>query len=395
MIRRPSKALGALAATLLIGLPQARSQAPTDGSSDSDYTAEQSEAIDRFDEMVGRLQAMRWGPEVVEALSTLGATACQYNQEIGVRAFETAYSVVAGLDFDSDDRWSVHALSQLATAAPRCEPSFLDRPLTRNIPAPELRAKGLLNATWKSLETDPHEAARFAQGVADHVPTLRGAGDVLFVRGLRKLRLQLPAEADRLFRDSLSSVAATGTIRDLFTLGNYVLCAIPERTDIPEVVTTLPDGSSSAYLLSAVRPEIPNELVGQYVATAIEMLLTRGTPATHDAESIALALQLASWAKTNAPEQSSTLSSLLGTQTDSPGIRRQLTEYREIIERSALSQRLEEELESTVDEGRKSRARFELCMNRIAEGSFSQAEDLLDDLARLYRIRDSEAAPWP
>ena len=279
------------------------------------------------------------------------------------------------------------ALSQLLTAAPRCEPSFLDRPLARNVPAPELRAKGLLSATWKSLETDPHEAAKFAQGVADHVPTLRGDGDVIFVRGLRKLREQLPAEADRLFRNSLSSVAATGMIWDLFTLGNYVFCPIPERTDIPELVTTLPDGSSSAYLLSAVRPEIPNELVGQYVATAIEMLLTRGTPTTHDAESLALALQLASWAETNAPDQSSTLSSFLGIQTDSPGIRRQLSEHREQIERVAVSERLEEELESTVDKESKSRASFRLCMNRIDEGKFSQAEDLLDDIGlELRRI---------
>ena len=112
----------------------------------------------------------------------------------------------------------------------------------------------------------------------------------------------------------------------------------------------------------------------------IEMLLRRGTPTRHDAESLALATQLAAWAKTNAPEQSSTLTSFLGTQTDSPAIRNRLSEFRELIERSTVSQNLEEELESAVDEGRKSRATFDLCMNRIDEGKFSQAEELLDDL---------------
>ena len=74
--------------------------------SDTDYTEEQAEAIDRVDELVGRLQAMSWRPEVADALSALGEIACRYNKELGAYAFETAYSVVAGLEFDLEDDWS-------------------------------------------------------------------------------------------------------------------------------------------------------------------------------------------------------------------------------------------------------------------------------------------------
>ena len=377
MSQRPSKLLGSLLAVLLAWSLPMQGQEPDADGSGSGYTVEQSDAIDRVDELVGRLQAMPWGPEVVEALSTLGTAACPHNQELGVRAFETAYSVVAGLDFDSDDDWSMRTLSQLAAAAPTCDPSFRERPLTAQIPAAKLRTQGLLDATLDSVSTDPQKATEFARGVASQVHTLPSIRQRFFVRALQKLRQQLPADADRHFRNALSSVAATGTMRDLFALGNYVFGADP-APDTAAAMTRVPGGS--AYLFSVVRSGLSNELANEYVGTAIEMLLTRGTPATLDSEALALAIQLASWSKTNAPEHSSTLESLLAAQPDLLGIRETLSDFKGHAERMDSVSNLEEELKSAIDETSKSRLRFQLCMNRIRNGKFSQAEDLLDDL---------------
>lgn len=387
-----SKLLGAFLAVFLAwSLPMQGQEPDVDGSGNG-YTDQQRDSIERVDELVGRLQSMPWGPEVVNALSTLGTAACQYDQELGVRAFEAAYAMVAGLDFNLEDdglefdpnERSMHILSRLAVTAPRCDPSFRDRPLTREVPGGELRARGLLNATWESLETDPEEAAKFAEEVANGVLMLPAHRQVLFVRQLRQLRQQLPADADGLFRQALSSVAAAGTIRDAFTLGNYVFGAL-RVPDSGAAQMSVPGGT--AYLLSVVRSGLPKELVGQYVGTAIELLLTQGTPTSLDAESLALATQLATWAKTNAPEYSSTLEILLAAQPDSLGIGNRLSEFQEQIERSSASQSLEEELESTVDERIKSRLRFALCMHRIDSGEFKQAEDLLGDLSpELRRI---------
>ena len=378
MIRHLIRVPGWGLVALLILSPCMHGEKASDGSSsDTDYTEEQSDAIDRADELVGRLQAMSWRPELIDALSTLGEVACRYNKELGAYAFETAYSVVAGLEFDLEDDWSMRTLWRLAAAAPRCDPSFGDRPLTRQVTTAELRTEGLLDAISESVAADPQEAARFARHVANQVHTLPSHRQTEFVRGLRELREQLPAQADGLFQNALSSVAASGTIWDLFALGNYVLGPSSAAADAVAMITV---SDASAYLLSTVRPGIPKEVVSRYVGTSIETLLTRGTPTRHAAQSIALATQLASWAKTNHPEHSSTLEDLLATQTAAIGIRERLSKFHEEVEVSFSPSSLEEALESATDEESKARIRFELCMNRIAEGKFSQAEDLLDEL---------------
>lgn len=372
-----SKLLRNLLALLLAWSLHMQGQEPDVDGSGSGYTDEQSDAIDRVDELVGRIQSMPWGPEVVEALSTLGTAACPHNQELGVRVFETAYSVVAGLDFDLDDDWSMRALSQLAAAAPNCDPSFRERPLTAQMSAAELRTQGLLDATSDSVATDPQKATEFARGVASQVHTLPSMRQRSFLGALRRLRQQRPADADALFRNALSSVAAAGTTWDLFTLGNYVFGAdsAPERG---AAMASVPGGS--AYLFAVARSGLPKELVSEYVGTAIQMLLTRGTPTTLDGESIALATQLSWWSKTNAPEHSPTLDSLLAAQPDLLGIGEILSDFRSHVELMDSVPSLEEELASAIDETSKSRLRFQLCMNRIRNGKFSQAEDLLDDL---------------
>ena len=368
---------GTLLAVLLAWSLPMTGQEPDADESGSGYTDEQSDAIERVDEMVGRLQSMPQGPEVVEALSTLGTAACPHNQELGARVFETAYSVVAGLDFDLDDQWSMRTLSRLAAAAPSCDPSFRERPLTAQMSAAELRTQGLLDATSDTVATDPQKATEFARGVASQMHTLPSIRQRSFLRALRKLRQQRPADADALFRDALSSVAVAGTTRNLFTLGNYVFGAdsAPERG---AAMVSVPGGS--AYLFASARSGLPKELVSEYVRTAIEMLLTRGTPTTLDGESIALATQLAWWSKTNAPEHSPTLDSLLTAQPDLLGIGEILSDFREHVELVDSVPSLEEELASAIDETSRSRLRFQLCMSRISSGQFSQAEDLLNDL---------------
>lgn len=352
-------------------------QEPDVDGSGKGYTDEQSDAIARVDELVGRLQSMPWGPEVVEALSTLGTAACPHSQELGVRAFDTAYSVVAGLDLDLDDDWSMSTLSQLAAVAPNCDPSFRDRPLTTQMSAAELRTQGLLDATSDSVASDPQKATEFARGVASQVHTLPSMRQRSFLRALQKLRQQLPADADGHFRNALSSVAAAGTTWDLFTLGNYVF-GTDSAPGSGAAMGSVPGGST--YLFSVTRSGIPKELASEYVGTAIEMLLTRGTPTSLDPESIALTMQLASWSKTNAPEHSSALDNLLAAQPDLIGIGESLSEFREFVERMDSVPDLEEELAATIDETSKSRLRFQLCMNRIRNGKYGQAEDLLDDL---------------
>ena len=324
------KLLGTFIAVFLAWWLPIQGQEPDVDGSGKGYTDEQSDAIDRVDELVGRLQSMPWGPEVAEALSTLGTAACPHSQELGVRAFEAAYSVVAGLELDLDDDWSMSTLSQVAAAAPNCDPSFRERPLTTQMSAAELRTQGLLDATSDSVATDAQKATEFGRGVASQVHTLPSMQQRSFLRALRTLRQQRPADADALFRNALSSVAAAGTTWDLFTLGNYVFGA-DSAPDRGAAMTSVPGGG--AYLFSVTRSGIPKELASEYVGTSIEMLLTRGTPTTLDPQSIALAMQLASWSKTNAPEHSSTLDSLLAAQPDLLGIGASLSDFRELLGR--------------------------------------------------------------
>ena len=377
MIQVPSNVLRNLLAVLLAWSLPVLGQEPSSNEFGSGYTNEQSDVIERVDELVGRLQSMPWGAEIVEALSTLGTAACPHNHESGIRAFETAYSVVAGIELDLDDYRSMRTLSQLAAAAPRCDPSFRERPLSAQMSAAELRTQGLLDATSDSVATDPQKATEIARGVASQVHVLPSIQQRSFVRSLLRLRQQLPGDADGHFRNALSSVVAAGTAWDLFTLGNYVFGA-DSAPDRGAAMGSIPGGST--YLFSVVRSGLPKELASEYVGAAIEMLLTRGTPTALDAESIALAMQLASWSKTNAPEHSSTLDDLLAAQPDLLGIGESLSDFREFAERMDSVPSLEEELASAIDETSKSRLRFQLCMNRIRNGKYSQAEDLVEDL---------------
>lgn len=378
-------------AALLLWPTCMRGQESSDESHDTGYTVEQTDALDRVRELVGRLQAMQWGPHIATALSSLGAATCRYNPEVGIEAFEAAYAVVAGLEFDQDDDPSMRTLSRLAIAASQCHLGFRSRPLTRQVPADDLRARGLLDAFSESVESNPQRAVELSDDVVRLVHRLPDYRQIEFVRALWKLRERLPAAADGLFRDALATVASSGTAFDLLTLGNYVL-----GPDIPmegAVATTTLSGGR-AYLLSTVRPGLSRALVRPLVATATELLLAGGTPNMHDTESLALAIQLAPWAKTSASEYSPALDGLLASQTTTAGIRQELSDYREQIGESTSLQASEEDLgaalNSVADEERRSRISLELWMNRLDQGEFEQATEFLDYLSPELRpiLRD-------
>ncbi len=380
MAQRLSKAPAALLAVLLLCSPCVQGQNSNSGSSDSDYADEQSKAIDRVDELAGRLQSMRWGPEVVDALSSLGAAACRYDRELGVRVFETAYSVAAGFDFDLNEESSLQTLSGLAAAALRCHPGFRDRALTRDGAVSEVSARARLEAAMASVATDPRQAARFARGAASQFHTLPDYRQLAFVEGLWELRRQLPAAADGLFREALLGAASAGAVADLFALGNYVF---GPKFALEGAVGVTPLAAGQAYLFYRVRPGLPNELANLYLGAAADRFLRRGTPLSQDPESFALAAQLASWAETNAPKQAPLLHSLLDTRAASTGTRSRLSQLMErlrpVTESEALAD-MEAELEAAVDERTKSRLAFALCVTRIRRGEFRRAADLLDDL---------------
>ncbi len=381
MVQRLSKVPAALLAALLMCSPRVQGQKSDSGSSDSDYADEQANAIDRVDELAGRLQSMRWGPEAIDALSSLGATACRYDRELGVRVFETAYSVAAGFDFDLNEESSLQTLSRLAAAALRCHPGFRDRAPIRHGPASDVPARARLEAAMASVATDPRQAARLARGAASQFHTLPNYRQLAFVEGLWELRRQLPADADGLFREALLGAASAGAAADLFTLGNYVF---GPKFALDGTVVVMPLAAGQAYEFSRVRPGFPNELANLYLGAAADRFSMRGTPLSQDPESFALAAQLASWAETNAPKQTPLLHSLLDTRAASTGTRSRLSQLRErlrpVTESDALAS-MEAELGAAVDERTRSRLAFALCVTRIRRGEFRRAAELLNDLS--------------
>ena len=392
MRQRLPRFLGTLAAAVLMWPPTAQGQKPATYDSDRQFAEEQSAAIDRVDQLIVRLRAMPWGPDVVSSIATLGDTACKYDHELGIRVFETAYSVVAESDFDLEDEWAMDTLSRLATAASRCDPRFHDRGLKPDVKRSELLAREHLHALLENAETNPDEAAKFADGVASRVHELLDHDQHAFVAGLWTLRKQLPTRADGLFEDALSVASTAGATSDLYRLGNYVFG--PDASgDGATVQVAL--GWDTAYLFSEVRPGFPSGLADFYVGAVTDFLLERGTPIGQDVEAFALATQLAWWAETNSPGLASALESLIASQTDSIANRGELAEFRELlvpepVEDGDLLSSLEAEIESAVEERAKSRLRFLLCINRIRLGELSRAEKILHHMKPKVRrvLRD-------
>lgn len=373
------KALGLLLVPLLVNSPLAQSQTP-----ESDSTDEQLDAIHRVDQLVGRLQAMPWGPEVVNGLARLGDTACRYNQELGVRVFETAYSVAAGLDLDLKEEASLHVLSRLASAALRCHPIFRDRPLAVDAAGDDfesdLSANASLRAALASVATNPNEAAKFALGAASQIHILDRYEQMAFVSALGQLRQQQPVDADEIFQRALLNAALSGTTEDLFTLGNYVFG--PKGATADEVAMVALTDDRMVYDFSELRTGISTNTATQYVRIATETIRALSL----DSESSALAVQLASWAEKNAPEHAPILDELLNAQLRSHEAL--MSELHEKLQPSTLADAaitLEAQLASAIDEKTKSRLSFELCAIYIRQKNFRRAEELIENLRRELR----------
>ena len=91
----------------------------------SEYTEAQAQAMDRVDKLSDLLSGVPRTPAVVDALSQLGRVACRHDRDLGVRVFEKAYAVSAGMALDLDEESSLHLLSTLVSRASNCHPKFL------------------------------------------------------------------------------------------------------------------------------------------------------------------------------------------------------------------------------------------------------------------------------
>ncbi len=211
-----------LAAVILTGGLHLNGQEQPSVEPDREYTEGQTQAIDRVDELSELLLGMPWTPAVVSTLSRLGNVSCRHDKKLGIRVFEKAYAVSAGIDFDLNEESSVLLLSTLVSRASNCHPEFGVRFPTGREDLPRLQPRALLSTTWDAVRTNPAAAGGFAYDVAETFSDLDAQGQVSFVSALTSLRQQRPSETDAVFQYALRKVASSGSVADLFLLGNYV-----------------------------------------------------------------------------------------------------------------------------------------------------------------------------
>ena len=371
----------ALAPIMFAGVLHLNGQEQPAGHPGSRPTADRAQAIARVDQISERLRGMEWTPEVLIALSGLGTVACRHDQELGIRVFEKAYSVAAGIDFDLSEASSIHVLSSLAAGAKRCHSGFGFRSPTARADSSELEPQASFLAAQASLGADPEEAAGLFQSAAEDFSDLHADDQLGFVRGLMRLRRKQASEADAVFQHALLEVASSGSVADLFALGNYVF---GPPTNGPSSIAfktmTLPEGKM--YAFPQTRSGIPSGLANLYIAASSEMLFRKVAPGPENAIAFGLTKQLEHWAQSNAPHQSAILASLLAVQ------RAQLAqgkgpsgmEARLRLLSGPLHTPLEEQLESASDELAKAGILFGHVANLIVRGELEGARELVADL---------------
>ena len=230
----------AIVSVLFAGIPQSHAQEPPAGSADSGHTDAQRDAIDRVDQLSERLRGMPWSTETVNALSGLGSVACRYDQELGVRVFEKGYSVAAGLEFDLSEESSIYLLSHFATEDSKCQPELGFRSPIDRKELSEIETLASLRATLGAVETSPNSAVGFARNVAENFSCLEEQEQLALVSTLLRIRQQFPSEADAVFQRALLRVASSGSLEDLFALGNYVFGPRLEGFEFDAVDGALP-----------------------------------------------------------------------------------------------------------------------------------------------------------
>ena len=350
---------------------------------DSEYTAEQVQAVDRVDQLSALLLEMPRTPVVINALSHLGHIACRNDRDLGVRVFEKAYAVSAGMALDVDEESSLRLLSTLVSRASNCHPEFSGRSPTGREGSPGLRAQAGLSATWEAVRTNPAAAAGFAHDVAESLPDLDARGHQSFAGALMRLRRERPAEADAVFRHALRKVTESGSVAELFTLGNYVF-GPGENPVGPSAVQFLEAvGEGTVFGFSATRPGIPDELASLYIASSGAALARLGALGQADVLAFGLTKQLESWAKSHAPHQVPALSSLLGDQQarldQAQSLSGQTERLRRRLSGTPLPS-LEERIESASDEPTKARLRFYSAYLKITNGHLEEAREVVAEL---------------
>ena len=348
----------------------------------SEYTADQAQAMDRVHKLSDLLLGRSWTPAVVSALSRLGHVACRHDKPLGIRVFEKAYSVSAGMAFDLDEESSVLLLSTLVARASNCHPAFLGRSPTGREDLPRLLPRARLSTTWDAVRTDPAAAAGLAHDVAEILSDLDAWGQRSFVSALTSLREERPTEADAVFEHALRKVIASGSVADLFALGNYVFGPRETRRG-SDVVHVTPLAEGTIFSFEATRPEIPDELASLYITSSNAALARLGALGQEDILAFGLTKQLESLATSHAPHQVPILASLLADQQARLDQTQSLSAGAERI-RQRFSGRplpgLEEQMKSAPDEPSKARLRFHLAYVKIENGHLDEARKVVAEL---------------
>ena len=349
---------------------------------DSEYTADQVQAMDRVDKLSELLLGMPRTPAVVNALSQLGEVACQHDKDLGVRVFEKAYAVSAGMAFDLDEGSSLRILSTLVSRASNCHPAFSSRSPTGREDSPRFQARGRLSATLEAVRTNPAAAAGFAHDVVETLSDLDAREQHLFASVLMNLRKERPAEADAVFRDALRKVTSSGSVAGLFALGNYVF-GPGENAIGPYASHSITVGEGRAFGFSTTRPGIPDELASHYIASSSAALARLGALGQEDILAFGLTKQLESWAKSHAPQQLPALASLLGDQQARLDQTQSLSVGAERVRRWLSGKPLpglEERIDSAPDEPTKARLRFLSAYYKIENGRLEEARKVVAEL---------------
>lgn len=379
----------AIVAALCAVVPEVRGQDPPPEPSDSRLTRPQEMAIARVDDLSIRLSGMPWGLGVVSALSRLGSVACRYDQELGIRVFEKGYSVATGLDLDLNEESSVYVLSDLTAESSKCQPEFGFRSPIDGEESSQIEALASLDATLASVKTSPSSAIDFARNVAENFSSLEEHQQVALVSSLLQVRQELPSEADAVFQRALLQVASSGSLGDLFALGNYIFGPRWEDSDLVifdgapplDAVEVIPMAEGTVYSLSETRPGIPSDLAQLYVASSSEIVTRRAALSNGDAMAFALTSQLAAWAQSNAPLEAPVLAELLTVQRAQLADRGRLSTLQSDLEPlTEPREDFETMLDSAPDELTKASLRFNFACFRIQTGDLEGAREFVAEL---------------
>ena len=142
-----------------------------------------------------------------------------------------------------------------------------------------------------------------------------------------------------------------------------------------------------AHIFSEMRSGLPRELANLYLAVSADRVSGATGRAGQDAIAFALGRQLASWAHTNAPSQAPLFESVLAPRSARLSQDGRLAQIRSRLQPVSgdYFARLEERLDSAIDERTKTGLLFRLAAYRIHSADFQRARTLVEELASELR----------